>query len=78
MHWQESCVDGAKNAYNKVLKHFQPPVQALIAAFTFRLIQRFDLKLAPHEDGTRILKKTKDHFTVDLGDCDVLFSERQR
>jgi tryprostatin B 6-hydroxylase len=49
-----------------------------LRTLTTKLVQRFDMKFAPHEDGSRILTKTKDHFTVDLGDCEVVFSERKR
>lgn len=48
-----------------------------LRTLTTRLITRFDMKLAPGEDGTRLLKQTKDHFTVDLGDVEILFTERK-
>ncbi|KAK3712159.1 hypothetical protein LTR37_009250 [Vermiconidia calcicola] len=43
---------------------------------TARLVNRFDLSLAPGEDGSRLMYKTKDHFTVDPGHTDVVFKER--
>ena len=48
-----------------------------LRTLTTKLVQKFDMKLAPHEDGSRILTKTKDHFTVDLGDLEVCFTERK-
>ena len=43
---------------------------------TARLIKRFDLSLAPGEDGSRIKSDTIDHFTVDPGHLDIVFKER--
>lgn len=48
-----------------------------LRTLTTRLIQKFDIKLAPGEDGYKLLYKTLDHFTVDLGDCNLIFTERQ-
>ena len=42
---------------------------------TTRLVNKFDLSLAPGEDGSRMMTKTKDHFTVDLGQLDICFKE---
>ncbi|KAF2149681.1 putative P450 monooxygenase [Myriangium duriaei CBS 260.36] len=39
-----------------------------------KLITKFDVRLAPDEDGTRLLYHTKDHFTVELGDLDLVFN----
>ena len=41
---------------------------------TAQLLLNFDVKLAPDEDGTRLLTKTKDHFTVSPGQLDLVFS----
>ncbi|GIZ48134.1 hypothetical protein CKM354_001120700 [Cercospora kikuchii] len=49
-----------------------------LRTLTAKLITRFDMKLAPHEDGSRLMTKTKDHFTVDLGDVEICFDERKR
>lgn len=49
-----------------------------LRTLTTKLVKKFDLKLADHEDGERLLKQTKDHFTVDLGDLEVCFWERGR
>ena len=42
---------------------------------TARLINRFDVSLAPGEDGKRIIWETIDHFTVDPGHLDICFKE---
>ena len=42
---------------------------------TAKLVTKFDLSLAPGEDGKRIMYKTKDHFTVDPGDLEIIFKE---
>ena len=42
---------------------------------TARLVTRFDVGLAPGEDGTRLLQNTRDHFTVDPGHIDLVFKE---
>lgn len=42
---------------------------------TARLISRFDLSLAPGEDGKRLIYDTTDHFTVDTGHLDIVFKE---
>lgn len=42
---------------------------------TARLITKFDVSLAPGEDGHRIMYETKDHFTVDPGSLDMVFKE---
>lgn len=38
-----------------------------------RILLTFDVSLAPEEDGKRLLYETKDHFTVAIGDCHVVF-----
>jgi cytochrome P450 len=45
-----------------------------LRTLTTRIIMEYDVKLAPSEDGRRLLYKTLDHFTVDLGDVDVVFT----
>lgn len=42
---------------------------------TARIISKFDLKLADGEDGHRLMYETKDHFTVDPGHLDIVFTE---
>ena len=46
-----------------------------LRTLTTRLVLEFDMKFAPGEDGSRVLYKTKDHFTVDVGGLDLLFSK---
>ena len=46
-----------------------------IRTVTTKLVMKFDLSLAPGEDGSRIMNKTKDHFTVDPGELDIIFKE---
>ena len=41
-----------------------------------RLIKSFDVEFAPGEDGSKVLTKTKDHFTVDVGDLELVFKPR--
>ena len=48
-----------------------------LRTLTAKLVMTYDMKFAPGEDGHRILKETKDHFTVDLGDLDLVFTPRK-
>lgn len=41
-----------------------------------RIILEFDVKLAPDEDGTKLLENTRDIFTLDLGDLLLCFKQR--
>jgi len=45
-----------------------------LRTLTARILLEFDVKFAPGEDGTRVLKETKDHFTVDVGSLDLVFT----
>ena len=49
-----------------------------IRTLTARILLEFDVKLAPGEDGRRILRETKDHFTVDVGALDLEFMSRKK
>lgn len=40
---------------------------------TAKLVLRFDFGLAEGEDGERLLRRTRDHFTVDPGSLDLVF-----
>jgi hypothetical protein len=40
------------------------------------LITRFNIRLAPNEDGTSLLEKSIDTFTLRMGDLNLLFEER--
>ncbi|GAM90407.1 hypothetical protein ANO11243_084500 [Dothideomycetidae sp. 11243] len=42
---------------------------------TARLVTRFNVSLAPGEDGHQLFQKTKDHFTLELGDLELVFKE---
>lgn len=46
-----------------------------LRTLTARLVLAYDMKLAPGEDGNRLLYKTLDHFTVDPGDLDIVFTK---
>lgn len=43
---------------------------------TTKLLLRFDVAFAKGEDGRRILRESKDHFTMELGDLDLEVKER--
>ena len=42
------------------------------------LVSRFDVSLAPGEDGTRLLDKSRDAFTMRLEELRLIFEERER
>lgn len=42
-----------------------------------RLVTRFDISFAEGEDGRRLLEDTRDVFTLDLGELDLMFEERK-
>ena len=42
------------------------------------LISRFDVRLAPGEDGSRLLYKSRDAFTIRLEELRVIFEERKK
>ena len=48
-----------------------------IRLLTANLIRKFDVSLAPGEDGTKLLKESKDHFTLGLGDINMVFTKRK-
>ena len=45
-----------------------------IRTLTARILLEFDIQFAPGEDGKRILTKTKDHFTMNVGGLDLVFT----
>jgi hypothetical protein len=47
-----------------------------IRLLTTQLVMLFDVSFAPGEDGKRLLEKTTDHFTLGLGDLDLVFRKR--
>src|ERR1700709_2841304 len=46
-----------------------------LRTLTTRLILEYDVVFAPGEDGHRLMFKTLDHFTVNLGDLDLVFTK---
>lgn len=40
------------------------------------LVTRFDVRLAPGEDGTTLMEHSKDTFTLRMGDLRLVFDER--
>lgn len=40
------------------------------------LIVRFNVSLAPGEDGTDLLERSKDTFTLRMGDLNIVFLEK--
>lgn len=47
-----------------------------IRLLTAQLIMQFDVALAPGEDGTKLLQKSRDHFTMGLADLELVFRRR--
>jgi cytochrome P450 len=45
-----------------------------LRTLTARILLEFDLNFAPGEDGRRVLEETKDHFTVDVGGLELVFT----
>lgn len=50
-----------------------PVARMELRTLTAQLLLKYDVAFAPGEDGTRILTKTKDHFTVSVGQLDLGF-----
>jgi cytochrome P450 len=48
-----------------------------IRAIVAKLIMKFDVSFAPGEDGTGLIEKTRDHFSLGLADFNLVFTERQ-
>ena len=51
-----------------------PVARMELRTLTAQLLLKYDVAFAPGEDGTRILTKTKDHFTVSVGQLDLVFT----
>ncbi|KXT03056.1 hypothetical protein AC578_693 [Pseudocercospora eumusae] len=45
-----------------------------LRTLTAQLLLKYDVRFADGEDGTRLLTKTKDHFTVTVGQLDLVFT----
>ena len=41
------------------------------------LISKFDVKLAPGEDGAALLEKSRDTFTLRMEELNLIFEERK-
>ncbi len=48
-----------------------------IRLLTTELILKYAVKLAPEEDGNKLLYKSTDHFTMGLGDLMLVFEGRK-
>ena len=48
-----------------------------IRTLASQLLRKFDVALAPGEDGHRLLEESKDHFTLGMGRLDLVFTKRQ-
>lgn len=44
-----------------------------LRTITSQIVDQFEVKLAPGEDGKRLLMKTTDHFTLGLEPCMMIF-----
>jgi len=49
-----------------------------VRLLTAEIIRRFDVALAPGEDGSKLLMGSKDHFTMGLGGCEMIFTPRRK
>lgn len=45
---------------------------------TAQIVMKFDVSLAPGEDGERLLRGSRDHFTMHLEELRLCFTERER
>ena len=43
-----------------------------------QLVMRFDVAFAPGEDGSGLLEKSTDHFTMGLADMNLVFTKRTK
>jgi len=48
-----------------------------VRTLTSRLVMDFDVSFAPQEDGTRLLMKTREHFTLGLAPLELIFTKRK-
>ena len=42
---------------------------------TAKIVMKYDFGLAGGEDGSRLLRETRDHFTLQIGGLDISFNE---
>lgn len=45
-----------------------------LRTLTAQLLLKYDIAFAPGEDGSRLLSKTKDHFTITVAPLDLVFT----
>lgn len=45
-----------------------------LRTLTAQLIMKYDIAFAPGENGERLLTQTRDHFTLTLGQLDLVFT----
>lgn len=48
-----------------------------IRVLTAALVMRYDVSLAPGEDGSNLINNTKDQFTLLLAPFNLVFAKRQ-
>jgi cytochrome P450 len=47
-----------------------------IRTLVAKIIMEFDVMFAPGEDGTNLMERSRDHFTIGLEDLNLLFKRR--
>lgn len=47
-----------------------------IRLLTSQILLKYDVKFAPGEDGSKLLYKTADHFTLGLKELNLIFTPR--
>jgi cytochrome P450 family 628 len=47
-----------------------------LRSVTARIVSQFDVKFAPGEDGTDLLEKSRDIFTIALAPLKLIFTRR--
>ena len=47
-----------------------------IRTIVAKIIMAFDVDFAPGENGSNLLDKSRDHFTLGLADLDLVFTPR--
>lgn len=47
-----------------------------IRTLVAKIVMHFDIHFAPGEDGSNLLEKSKDHFTLGLADLNLIFKQR--
>jgi cytochrome P450 family 628 len=47
-----------------------------IRTLVAKIVTNFDVSFAPGEDGTNLMDKSRDHFTIGLADLNLVFKKR--